>query len=88
VWTTRLNAVVEVDVSDALRKITHPVLYLRATDDVLVSRRAMEVVLAIKAGVKVVEIPGPHFLLQTKGRESAAAVSRFLRQSTYLSGML
>jgi len=74
----RLKAVAHVNVSDTLRGLTLPTLYLRASEDRLVPRGAGEHFAALARSGRVVDIEGPHFLLQAKPVEAAAAIREFL----------
>jgi len=75
----RAEAVFSVDVREAFRKVQVPVLYLRATKDRIVDERSVREILAIRNDVKVVPIEAAHFVLQTRPRESAAAIEEFAR---------
>jgi pimeloyl-ACP methyl ester carboxylesterase len=75
----RLRAVLGVDVSALLPGVDVPVLYLRASDDILVPKSASDDFAAMPR-IRVVEIEGPHFLLQAKPSEAAAHVQPFLRE--------
>lgn len=77
VWRARLRAVLAVDTTRFLCLITVPVLYLRASEDRVVFSSASAVISEQLGGVKVEEIEGPHFLLQARPRESAAAIRTF-----------
>jgi pimeloyl-ACP methyl ester carboxylesterase len=80
VWKARLSAVLAVDTTASLCLIRLPVLYLRASEDRVVFSSASAVISKHLRGMKVVEIEGPHFLLQAKPRESAAAVRAFANE--------
>lgn len=77
VFSTRLKAVLSVNVSEKLSAVKVPVLYLRALQDRVVPRASSELVLLLNSHSKVVEIEAPHFLLQTAPVEAAQAVSAF-----------
>lgn len=77
VWQARLNAILGLDVTAALAKITQPILYLRATADRVVPKAAFDAIVVANGAVKLVEIDGPHALLQTKSHESVAAIRAF-----------
>ena len=66
VWKARLRAVLAVDSTTSLGRIQVPVLYLRASEDSVVFRSASEVISEHVWGAKIMEIEGPHFLLQAK----------------------
>jgi pimeloyl-ACP methyl ester carboxylesterase len=78
-WQARLQAVLSVDVAAHLRNVEVPALYLRATRDRVVSRRASRLIGRLLPNVRFVELQGPHFMLQAKPRESAAHVEAFVR---------
>jgi pimeloyl-[acyl-carrier protein] methyl ester esterase len=80
VWKVRLSAVLAVDEKSSLCRIQVPVLYLRASKDRVVFPSASEVISEYAPGTKVVEIEGPHFLLQAKPQESAVAVRAFANE--------
>lgn len=76
----RIRAVAEVNVTDALDRVRVPVLYLQASRDRLVPRKAGRDF----ADVQVVD--GPHFLLQANPADAATAVAAFLQQLTAPTG--
>ena len=79
----RIAELLAVDETAALRQIGVPTLVLRAVGDRVVSKRATQVILNNSPKAKIVEIDGPHLLLQTRAVECAAVVVSFLRsQST------
>jgi pimeloyl-ACP methyl ester carboxylesterase len=75
----RLRAVLAVNVSAKLTSVAAPILYLRASQDRLVPASASEQVSRLNKQTKVVELKGPHFLLQSAPVEAAQVVSSFLR---------
>src|SRR6185295_19214812 len=79
-WRARLNAVLSVDVAERLHDISVPVLYLRAKYDWVVPRSASGLIARCLPRLKVIEIDGPHFLLQAKPAESAAQVQTFVQE--------
>lgn len=80
VWRVRLRAVLAVDRTASLCRIRLPVLYLRASEDRVVFSSASEVISEHVPGTKVVRVEGPHFILQAKPKESAAAVRAFANE--------
>ena len=60
--------------------ISVPVLYLRATDDRLLSRRAGKQIASAIPHCTTVDIAGPHLLLQAMPQACARAVSAFASQ--------
>jgi pimeloyl-ACP methyl ester carboxylesterase len=79
-WRARLRAVLSVDVAEELRLVRAPVLYLRGTSDSVVPRSAWSLIKELLPAARLVELEGPHFLLQTKAVEAAAQVSAFARR--------
>jgi pimeloyl-ACP methyl ester carboxylesterase len=77
-WRARLQALLTVDVSSALRELTLPMLYLRATKDRVVFRSASERILSLNNRVAIVDIEAPHLLLQTQPHQAVAAVHAFV----------
>ena len=80
---SRIKAIFEVDVSVKLRQITLPVLYLRASEDRMVPKAASEYIRRTAQNVRVIELEGPHLLLQVKPSPAAEIEAGF---SQHLSG--
>lgn len=77
-WQARVQALLTVDVSSALRELTLPILYLRATKDRVVFHSASERILSLNGRVAIVDVEAPHLLLQTQPQQAAAAVRAFV----------
>jgi pimeloyl-ACP methyl ester carboxylesterase len=73
----RLKAVLKVDVTDKLKAVRAPILYLRATEDRLVPPAASALVKEIAPQTHMVDIESPHCLLQAVPEKAAEAVKRF-----------
>lgn len=67
-----------VDVRRAFAACPLPILYLRATQDRLVKKRSLAEMQAIKPEMTIVEIEGPHFLLQREPLKCAEAIAHYL----------
>jgi pimeloyl-ACP methyl ester carboxylesterase len=80
VLRTRLQEVALVDASEHLRKVTVPILYLRATHDRLVPRSSADRIARLSPRVRIVDIEAPHLLLQCAPRESAQVITSFARE--------
>jgi pimeloyl-[acyl-carrier protein] methyl ester esterase len=80
VWRARMRAVLSVDVTAELRKVAVPILYLRASWDRVVPRAATDWVLSNAKDATVVDLDGPHFLLQARAAEAAEHVKSFMRR--------
>jgi pimeloyl-ACP methyl ester carboxylesterase len=78
VFRARLQAVLTVDVSQKLTRVSVPVLYLRALQDRLVPQSASKLVSQLCPNVKVAPVEGPHFLLQASSEQAANVVSTFV----------
>ncbi len=76
----RLKGIARVDVSDKLRAADLPTLYMRATEDRLVPRTAGDDFLRLARAGRLVDLEGPHFLLQARPKAAAAEVRRFAEQ--------
>jgi pimeloyl-ACP methyl ester carboxylesterase len=75
----RIAALLTVDATDALMRISLPTLVLFARNDRVVPRAATRWLLARSRNAQSVAIDGPHLLLQTRPHECAAPIVRFLR---------
>jgi pimeloyl-ACP methyl ester carboxylesterase len=75
----RIAALLSVDETAALAKISVPTLVLCATRDRVVSKAAsMRIMRGIRHAQRV-DVDGPHLLLKTRPQECAAAVLSFIR---------
>jgi pimeloyl-ACP methyl ester carboxylesterase len=74
----RIAAVLKVDETDSLARVRVPTLVLQASDDHVVPRSATEHIMDTLPTAELVEIQGPHMLLQIRAAECAAAVTRFM----------
>jgi len=77
----RVKAVAAIDVSAKLIQIQIPILYLRAIDDFLVTHVASDHILEIAPHVRVVDLEGPHLLLQASPHLAARVVTDFSRSA-------
>jgi len=74
----RVAAVLGLDYRPLLRRIDVPMLYLRAKADRLIPEAAARAIIEQRADVGLIEIDGPHFLLQTEPEACAKAVEHFM----------
>lgn len=74
---SRLHAVATVDVTEKLKALSVPLLYLRATHDRLVSPASGDYIAGIHPGIQIASIDAPHFLLQCAPAEAARIVTEF-----------
>lgn len=80
VLLARLRAVFQSDARAELSQATVPILYLRAKQDRLVPKSSLDEILRIKPQISVVEINGPHLILQREPIQTADVVARFVQQ--------
>jgi pimeloyl-ACP methyl ester carboxylesterase len=80
VINARVEAVLGVDYLAQLAKVAVPILYLRGLADRLIPASAGQVILDCHPDVDLVEIDGPHFLLQCEPNACADAVGKFLER--------
>jgi len=78
VMAFRLRQVLDVDVEASLASVAVPALYLGASADRLVGKRARDRIAARLPGLEVVVLDAPHLLLQARPAEAAREVVRFL----------
>jgi pimeloyl-ACP methyl ester carboxylesterase len=81
VLRSRIDAALTVDVTDDLRRVTQPVLYLRAERDRLVPARCAALVRAAKPSADVLAVNGPHLLMQACPIESWRLIAPFLERT-------
>lgn len=74
----RLRAIAEVDVTNNLRQIKVPILYLCARHDRVVPESASKYIQHAAPQTQIVNIDGPHMLLQTQPAVAAKTVLRFM----------
>lgn len=74
----RARAALSVDVSDLLAHIPLPILYLRATEDRIVSKASSALLVAGAPQTRVVDFVAPHFLLQVLPHAAAHEVLSFM----------
>jgi pimeloyl-ACP methyl ester carboxylesterase len=75
----RIADLLKVNETAALRQVRVPTLALRAMRDRVISKRASQIIVDNSQSAKLVEIDGPHLLLQSRAAECAAAVINYLR---------
>jgi len=75
----RIAALLAVDETEALARIGLPTLVLAASRDLVIPQAATRWIMDTAQTACLVQIDGPHLLLQTCPEECAAAVMRFVR---------
>ncbi|MCM3872839.1 MAG: alpha/beta hydrolase [Pyrinomonadaceae bacterium] len=74
----RMRSVINADVRKAFARCRVPILYLRARQDRLVKPGSLIEMQKIKPEMTVVEIDGPHLLLQREPAKCTEAIVRYL----------
>jgi pimeloyl-ACP methyl ester carboxylesterase len=70
----RLRLVATEDVSADLRALRIPIVLMQFVDDLIISGRARGALEAVCHNARVVRFKGPHFAIEVRPRESAAAI--------------
>ncbi len=78
VLRARTRAVLAVDLPAEAMRVKMPALYLQATRDRLIPAAALESVRQIAPQLEVIDVDAPHFLLQTRAHDCAAAIKDFV----------
>lgn len=78
----RVTAVLDVDVTTELTRLSQPTLYLRALEDRIVSARSAAYISECKPSARVASLHGPHLLLQRSPRDAWRNITRFIEQVT------
>ena len=87
VMTARLQAVLRCDMRQALSQVTIPLLYIQATKDKLVPPSCLEEIRRIRLKVRVVQIDGPHLIVQREPKQVADAVATFIDEVLQASAL-
>jgi pimeloyl-ACP methyl ester carboxylesterase len=74
----RMRSVLNVDVRGAFAACRLPILYLLARQDRLVKRRSLVQMQKIRTEMTIVEIEGPHLLLQREPAKCVEAIDHYL----------
>jgi pimeloyl-[acyl-carrier protein] methyl ester esterase len=82
---SRLQAIAAVDVTEKLRRVSVPILDLRATRDRVVSRASGDYIRKIRPDAKIADLDAPHLLLQTVTRDAVNAIANFTRDQIKFS---
>lgn len=71
----RLRIIATEDVSRELGALRIPVLVAHFDDDLVINAQARDHLVSVCHNAQVVRVPGPHFAIETRPRESAAAIA-------------
>jgi pimeloyl-ACP methyl ester carboxylesterase len=78
VMRARLREVLRVDVSRAFAQVRVPVLYLRATRDLLVPKAAGKWIGRLQPYARMIDVDAPHGVLQAAPTASGEAIRSFV----------
>lgn len=81
----RAEAVASVDVTAELRGCSVPILYLRATKDMVVRPGCSKLVQSVRPDAEVRVLPGPHLILQVSPSSSANVLHEFCSRVAAMS---
>ena len=81
VLAARLHSVLACEARSELARVDVPILYLQAKQDNLVKTDSLDCIRLYKPQVEVVEIDGPHLMLQREPRRCAEATVKFVRSA-------
>lgn len=76
----RLRLIAAEDIGPTLRALDIPVLLVQFDDDEVIGGRARAHLETVCHNAQVLRLPGPHFSIETRPRESAAAIGARIRQ--------
>jgi len=83
VLRTRMEATLRVDVLGKCADLKVPLLCIRATRDRVVPGTAAAAICNVAPQAQVLDVPAPHFVLQSCPREPADAVVRFANGAAF-----
>jgi len=76
-FAARALSVANVDVSQELQACSVPVLYLRATSDMVIHSNCSKLIQSLRPDVDVATLPGPHLVLQVSPERAADILQGF-----------
>lgn len=80
VLSARVRETLNCDVTHQLARIKVPLMYVRATQDWLLSASCVTEIKRTRPDISIALVNGPHLLLQREPRGVAAVVSTFVRE--------
>lgn len=79
VLAARLRFVLNCDERTNLRRLELPILFLRPTQDQVIPDASFQEICATNPGVEMVEVQGPHLILQTRPKQCSEVIAAFVR---------
>lgn len=80
VLSARAREALDCDARNALARITIPLMCVQAMQDRLLPKSCVDEMRRIRTGISIVEVPGPHLLLQREPQRVADIVSTFVQE--------
>lgn len=80
--SSRIQNAVRVDARVELERLSQPLLWLHAKQDRLIRFPSAEAIRALKPAARVVEVDGPHLLLQANPAEAWRHIAPFLESAS------
>jgi pimeloyl-ACP methyl ester carboxylesterase len=71
----RLRLIATENVSEELRALAIPVIIANFDEDLVIGAAARDHLEAVCHNAEIIRVPGPHFAIETRPRESAAAIA-------------
>lgn len=79
----RVQELMRIDTTSSLLECPVPITYLNGTEDRLIASSAVQVLRAARSDVKVVDVKGPHMLLQAAPGSGARAIAHAVEDRQY-----
>jgi len=76
---SRLKNILNCDVRKEIGRIKIPMLYIRAKNDRLINKSCYEEIKTVNSCVELLELDGPHLILQTEPEKSAKHIMEFIK---------
>jgi len=80
IMSQRMADGIRIDVRQQLKNLTIPCTYIKAKHDKLVSGQAALEIKKMNSAVKIIEVDGPHFILQTRVKDCCTIIKKLLYQ--------
>lgn len=78
IYAARMRDIFRVDVSENLCRLTLPIMYIRATQDLTVCKKSLREVQALQPNIVIEEVSAPHMILQIQAEKAWQAIFRFI----------
>ena len=79
----RLDEVMRVDETQALKSINKPIIYLQGRQDYLVPASAAQTIMQFAKKAEMIAMDAPHLLLQVAAKEAAMHINKFVEKVGY-----